>query len=144
MQATVDRVGAMLNSRELAIVFAKHRGKPVPDRTLRFWRNELCIRPTDGCLYNREALKTLIRLVYWLKSSTIDITRRWKEHVSGYGSPLLREALRRCIPFEIVAVQVFIHIKDARAEESRLKRWKNNRLALRILPPWGVVGRVAA
>jgi hypothetical protein len=67
MQATVDRVGSMLNSRELAIVLAKHRGKAVPDRTLRFWRNELCIRPVDGCLYNREALKTLTRLVYWLK-----------------------------------------------------------------------------
>jgi predicted GIY-YIG superfamily endonuclease len=82
------------------------------------------------------------RCLYYL-GSTNDITRRWKEHVSGHGSPLLREALRRCIPFEIIAVQAFIQIQDARAFESRLKRWKNNRLALRILPPWGVVTAAA-
>jgi hypothetical protein len=61
------RTGEFLNSQEIAIVLSRYRGKAVPDRTLRFWRNELCIRPVDGCLYNREALKVLTRLVFWLK-----------------------------------------------------------------------------
>jgi len=56
------------NSRELRLILAKHRGKAVPDRTLRFWRNELKIRPEPGhgSLYNREDLQTLIRLISWL------------------------------------------------------------------------------
>jgi DNA-binding transcriptional MerR regulator len=54
------------NSRELKILLAKHRGRVVPDRTLRFWRNELKIRPIDGCLYDQDDLQLLIRLVRWL------------------------------------------------------------------------------
>jgi predicted GIY-YIG superfamily endonuclease len=96
-----------------------------------------------GFVYLIRLARPVGRCLYYL-GSTCDLSRRWKEHVGGHGSPLLKEALRRCIPFEIVAVQAFTNVRDARAEESRLKRWKNNRLALRILPPWGVVGRVAA
>jgi hypothetical protein len=66
MQATFDRAGGFFNSRELQVILAKHRGKAVPERTLRFWRNELKIRPFDGCLYDREDLALLVRLVRWL------------------------------------------------------------------------------
>lgn len=54
------------NSRELKIILARHRGKAVPDRTLRFWRNELHIRPTAGSLYDRNDLQLLVRLVKWI------------------------------------------------------------------------------
>lgn len=63
LQAIED---AYFSSRELKILLAKHRGKVVPDRTLRFWRNELKIRPMDGCLYDQNDLQLLIRLVRWL------------------------------------------------------------------------------
>jgi DNA-binding transcriptional MerR regulator len=66
MPATFDRPGGFFNSRELQVILAKHRGKAVPDRTLRFWRNELKIRPIDGCLYDRDDLHLLVRLVRWL------------------------------------------------------------------------------
>jgi predicted GIY-YIG superfamily endonuclease len=95
-----------------------------------------------GFVYLIRLARPVGRCLYYL-GSTNDISCRWKEHLAGRGSPLLREALRRCIVFEIIAVQVFKRIQDARAYESRLKRWKNNRLTLRILPPWGVVGEVA-
>lgn len=54
------------NSRELKIILAKHRGRGVPDRTLRFWRNELKIKPTAGSLYDRNDLRLLVRLVKWI------------------------------------------------------------------------------
>lgn len=54
------------SARELKILLAKYRGRAVPDRTLRFWRNELKIRPLDGNLYDQEDLTKLVRLVKWL------------------------------------------------------------------------------
>jgi predicted GIY-YIG superfamily endonuclease len=95
-----------------------------------------------GFVYLIRLSRPVGRCLYYL-GSTNDISRRWKEHLSGNGSPLLREALRRCITFEIIAVQVFTQIKDARALERRLKRSKNNRRPLRTLPPWGVVSAAA-
>jgi DNA-binding transcriptional MerR regulator len=61
------------NSRELRILLAKHRQKAVPDRTLRFWRNQLKIFPQDGYLYTQEDLQLLVRLVRWIaRGGTID------------------------------------------------------------------------
>lgn len=57
---------SFFNSRELKILLAKHRGKVVPDRTLRFWRNELKIVPINGCLYDRNDLHLLVRMVRWI------------------------------------------------------------------------------
>lgn len=53
-------------SRELKVLLARHRGKAVPDRTLRFWRNELAIRPANGYLYDRSDLQLLVRLIRWI------------------------------------------------------------------------------
>jgi DNA-binding transcriptional MerR regulator len=53
-------------SRELKVLLTRHRGKAVPDRTLRFWRNELEIRPANGYLYDRNDLQLLVRLIRWI------------------------------------------------------------------------------
>lgn len=57
----------VINARELAIILSRVRGRNVPDRTLRFWRNELCVRPIHGRFYTYESLQVLIRLVRWLE-----------------------------------------------------------------------------
>lgn len=61
------------NSRELRVILARHRGRAVPDRTLRFWRKRLEIKPDKSDLYNREDLRVLVRLVRWInRGGTID------------------------------------------------------------------------
>jgi predicted GIY-YIG superfamily endonuclease len=77
------------------------------------------------------------KALYYL-GSTNDIERRWQEHLSGRGSPMLRAAIAQGIVCEIVALKEFPTESEARAEEIRLKRWKNNKRTLRCLPAWGV------
>jgi|GEM_PF-833369 len=53
--------------RELQLELARHRGKEVPDRTLQWWTQQLCISTNAYSFYEPQDLRLLVRLVYWLK-----------------------------------------------------------------------------
>ncbi len=52
---------------ELRWQLSRVRGKKVPERTLRWWLQELCIEPNDCGLYSLADLEVLTRLVLFLK-----------------------------------------------------------------------------
>lgn len=59
-------------SAELRSVLARYRGKNVPARTLRWWRNQIGIVPNEDGLYDEDDLKILIQLVRWIaKGGTV-------------------------------------------------------------------------
>lgn len=62
---TVIEVGTY-TARELRIILSRHRQKPVPSRTLRWWRNQIGIVPTEQNTYDDRDLQILIRLVRWI------------------------------------------------------------------------------
>ncbi len=53
--------------KELAWRLARVRRKPVPDRTLRWWLEELHIEPNEYGLYDDSDLEILASLVLFLK-----------------------------------------------------------------------------
>jgi hypothetical protein len=62
----------LYRTRDLKQILADVRGKPVPDRTLRWWRNTLGIEPGYCNTYDSSDLAILISLVQWLnKGGTI-------------------------------------------------------------------------
>ncbi len=52
---------------ELRWQLSRVRGKRVPERTLRWWLQELCIEPNDYGMYAPSDLQVLTRLVLFLK-----------------------------------------------------------------------------
>ena len=52
---------------ELRWQLSQVRGKRVPERTLRWWLQELCIEPNDCGMYSLSDLQVLTRLVLFLK-----------------------------------------------------------------------------
>lgn len=73
-------------SRELRIILSRYRQKSVPDRTLRWWRNQIGIEPNQHNAYDEQDLKILIRLVRWLNRGGT---------VEGFKS-LLKQELQQC------------------------------------------------
>jgi hypothetical protein len=53
--------------KELAWRLATVRKRPVPDRTLRWWIEQLCMEPNEYGLYDDSDLATLTSLVLFLK-----------------------------------------------------------------------------
>ncbi|UBF30769.1 helix-turn-helix domain-containing protein (plasmid) [Kovacikia minuta CCNUW1] len=56
----------LYTARELRLTLARYRQRNVPDRTLRWWRNQLGIEPTSEGFYTEQDLAILIQLVRWL------------------------------------------------------------------------------
>ena len=56
----------LYSTRDLREILAVSRGKPVPDRTLRWWRNTLGIEPGYCNSYDSNDLAILINLIEWL------------------------------------------------------------------------------
>ncbi|QZZ18634.1 hypothetical protein J5X98_14180 [Leptothermofonsia sichuanensis E412] len=52
---------------ELRWQLSRVRGKRVPERTLRWWLQELCIEPNEFEMYSIADLQLLTRLVLFLK-----------------------------------------------------------------------------
>lgn len=52
---------------ELRWQLSRVRGKRVPERTLRWWLQELCIEPNEVGMYSITDLQILARLVLFLK-----------------------------------------------------------------------------
>lgn len=56
----------LYTARELRLILSRYRQRSVPERTLRWWRNQIGIRPTSEGFYTQEDLAILIQLVRWL------------------------------------------------------------------------------
>jgi hypothetical protein len=56
----------LYRTKDLKQILAEFRGCPVPDRTLRWWRNTLGIQPDSFNCYDQTDLEILISLVKWL------------------------------------------------------------------------------
>ena len=52
---------------ELRWQLSRVRGRKVPERTLRWWLQELCIEPNEYGMYSVADLQVLTRLVLFLK-----------------------------------------------------------------------------
>ncbi len=63
MATTQTQSEVLLRTRDLRIVLSEVRGKPVPDRTLRYWRSQLGIQPDEMGFYQQSQLDVLIGLV---------------------------------------------------------------------------------
>lgn len=74
--------GDIYTLSELRWELARVRGKRLPERTLRFWIESLCIHPNDSGLYSFEDLLILKRLVLFL---------RRKRSISSFRKLLLKE-----------------------------------------------------
>ncbi len=57
----------LYTSRELRLTLARYRQRNVPERTLRWWRNQLGIGPTSDGFYTEEDLSILIQLIRCLR-----------------------------------------------------------------------------
>jgi predicted GIY-YIG superfamily endonuclease len=64
--------------------------------------------------------------------STRNLKQRYREHISGSGSPLIRAAVKAGHECRLVAVR-FPRIAEARQMERKLKRWHNNTKSLQFL-----------
>jgi predicted GIY-YIG superfamily endonuclease len=64
--------------------------------------------------------------------STRNLKQRYREHISGYGSPLVKAAYDAGHECRLVAVR-FPQIAQARQMERKLKRWHNNAKALEFV-----------
>lgn len=60
-------------ARELRLILTRYRQKSVPPRTLRWWRNQVGIVPSESNTYDTRDLQILIRLVRWIsRGGTIE------------------------------------------------------------------------
>lgn len=71
----------------------------------------------------------LTKAQYYL-GSTNNLSQRLKQHRRGGGSPMIRRAMELRIGCELAIAVETSTISQARAIEAKLKRWKNNRLAV--------------
>jgi len=67
MAKTQAQTEILLRAKDLRIALSGVRGKPVPDRTLRYWRSQLGISPDSMGFYQQSQLEVLIGLVKALK-----------------------------------------------------------------------------
>ena len=67
MAATWTLEAQWYSLAELRWQLSRVRGKRVPERTLRWWLQELCIEPNEYGLYAVSDLQVLTRLVLFLK-----------------------------------------------------------------------------
>ena len=79
---------------------------------------------TVNCVY---ILKSLKNNTYYI-GSTNDIDRRLKEHSSGRS-----KYTREILPIELVFIQEFQTLKQARKIELKLKKFKNKNIINRII-----------
>ena len=63
MATTQTQSEVLLRAKDLRMVLSDVRGKPVPDRTLRYWRSQLGIKPDEMGFYQQSQLEVLIGLV---------------------------------------------------------------------------------
>ncbi len=64
--------------------------------------------------------------------STVHLKQRYREHITGVGSPLVKAAVEAGHECRLVAVR-FPRIAQARQMERKLKRWHNNTKSLEFL-----------
>lgn len=63
MATTQPQSEVLLRAKDLRLALSDVRGKPVPDRTLRYWRSQLGIKPDSMGFYQQSELEALIGLV---------------------------------------------------------------------------------
>lgn len=89
-----------------------------------------------GWLYMIELARPLHHARYYLGSTT-DLEKRFNQHQTGQGSPMLRAATQQGIEFRIICSVGFPSEVEARHAEVKLKRWKCNAKALKWMQRQG-------
>lgn len=79
----------------------------------------------DGYVYLIHIDPPLAHAKHYL-GSTIDVTKRMRQHVTGNGNPLLKAAVDAGCNLEIVRVWHYPEIEWARRAEAKLKRQQHN------------------
>ena len=91
MSETVTQTEVLLTAKDLREALSSVRGRPVPPRTLQYWRSQLGISPNPCGLYEQSDLESLIGLVHalargWNSFQYVDLLRAMQTQCVGNDS----------------------------------------------------------